>query len=57
VLKVGEVRFQLVYALGVFIRHPWIVALQPPKVEQCTSTGVSKVRREIAAVRFHHPKP
>ncbi len=25
VLKVSNVRFQLVHALGVFIRHPWIL--------------------------------
>jgi len=40
-LKVSQVRFQLVYALGVFIRHAWILPLQPPKVEQCSSTGFS----------------
>jgi hypothetical protein len=36
-LEVSHVQFQLVYALGVFVSHPWILHLQLFKVEGFSS--------------------
>jgi hypothetical protein len=37
--KMCQVRFQAVYALGVYLCHAWILPLSSSKVEQCVPLG------------------